>query len=150
MGTFIMLLMFTMAFCLIVLVLLQRGRGGGLAGALGGMGGQSAFGTKAGDMFTRITIYLAAAWICLCAASVKYFTPPTKFDRALGANANADQEGEDIEAAPTSNKKGDTGKSKGSSKAGSKTSSSKGKSGGKSGSGKSGSGKSGTKAEREP
>ena len=25
----------------------------GLAGALGGMGGQSAFGTKAGDLFTK-------------------------------------------------------------------------------------------------
>ena len=37
---------------LILLVLIQRGRGGGLAGALGGMGGQSAFGTKAGDLFT--------------------------------------------------------------------------------------------------
>ncbi|MFM9196710.1 MAG: preprotein translocase subunit SecG, partial [Planctomycetia bacterium] len=35
---------------LILLVLVQRGRGGGLAGALGGMGGQSAFGTKAGDL----------------------------------------------------------------------------------------------------
>ena len=32
---------------LIVVILLQRGRGGGLAGAFGGMGGQSAFGTKA-------------------------------------------------------------------------------------------------------
>ena len=45
---------------LILLVLIQRGRGGGLAGALGGMGGQSAFGTKAGDLFTRITIGVAA------------------------------------------------------------------------------------------
>ena len=40
---------------LILLVLIQRGRGGGLAGAFGGMGGQSAFGTKAGDVFTKIT-----------------------------------------------------------------------------------------------
>ena len=51
---------------LIVLVLIQRGKGGGLAGALGGMGGQSAFGTKAGDLFTRITIGVAAFWIILC------------------------------------------------------------------------------------
>ena len=36
---------------LIALVLIQRGRGGGLAGAFGGAGGQSAFGTKAGDVF---------------------------------------------------------------------------------------------------
>lgn len=63
------LLMFSGLF-LIGLVLLQRGRGGGLAGAFGGMGGQSAFGTKAGDVFTRITIGVATAWILLCAGSV--------------------------------------------------------------------------------
>ena len=32
---------------LIFIILLQRGRGGGLAGAFGGAGGQSALGTKA-------------------------------------------------------------------------------------------------------
>lgn len=56
---------------LILLVLIQRGRGGGLAGAFGGMGGQSAFGTKAGDLFTRVTIVTATIWILLCLASVK-------------------------------------------------------------------------------
>ena len=56
---------------LIVLVLIQRGKGGGLAGAFGGMGGQSAFGTKAGDLFTKITIGVAAFWIILCMVTVK-------------------------------------------------------------------------------
>lgn len=51
---------------LILLVLIQRGRGGGLAGAFGGAGGQSAFGTKAGDVFTKITIGVATFWILLC------------------------------------------------------------------------------------
>jgi preprotein translocase subunit SecG len=51
---------------LIVLVLLQKGKGGGLAGALGGSGGQSAFGTKAGDLFTKITMGVAIAWILVC------------------------------------------------------------------------------------
>ena len=55
-----------MAIFLILLVLVQRGRGGGLAGALGGMGGSSAFGAKAGDVFTKITIGAAAIWIALC------------------------------------------------------------------------------------
>jgi preprotein translocase subunit SecG len=50
---------------MILLVLIQRGRGGGLAGAFGGMGGQSAFGTRAGDIFTRITIVLAVVWVLL-------------------------------------------------------------------------------------
>ena len=71
MQALIMILMFFTTSFLILLVLVQRGRGGGLAGALGGMGGQSAFGTKAGDTFTRITIGVAAFWIVLCAASVK-------------------------------------------------------------------------------
>ncbi len=52
---------------LILLILVQRGRGGGLTGALGGPGGQSAFGTKAGDLFTKITSFVALGWIALCA-----------------------------------------------------------------------------------
>jgi preprotein translocase subunit SecG len=63
------MLVFTSLF-LILLVLIQRGRGGGLAGALGGMGGQSAFGTKAGDVFTKITVGVAAFWIGLCIVSI--------------------------------------------------------------------------------
>jgi preprotein translocase subunit SecG len=50
---------------LICLVLIQRGKGGGLAGAFGGMGGSSAFGTKAGDIFTRVTMITAAVWILM-------------------------------------------------------------------------------------
>jgi preprotein translocase subunit SecG len=50
---------------LICLVLIQRGKGGGLAGAFGGAGGSSAFGTKAGDTFTRITVVTASIWILL-------------------------------------------------------------------------------------
>ncbi len=50
---------------LILLVLIQRGKGGGLAGAFGGVGGSSAFGSRAGDLFTRITITVAAIWILL-------------------------------------------------------------------------------------
>jgi preprotein translocase subunit SecG len=62
--------MFSSAVFLILLVLVQRGRGGGLAGALGGMGGQSAFGTKAGDTFTKLTIVVASLWIFLSMAAV--------------------------------------------------------------------------------
>jgi preprotein translocase subunit SecG len=57
---------------LMLVILVQRGRGGGLTGALGGMGGQSAFGTKAGDLFTRITIVVAAIWVLLALAAVKF------------------------------------------------------------------------------
>ena len=58
-------LMLAVSLFMILLVLIQRGRGGGLAGAFGGMGGSSAFGTRAGDTFTRITIVLAVIWVLL-------------------------------------------------------------------------------------
>lgn len=68
------ILLALMAVFMILLILIQRGRGGGLVGALGGMGGQSAFGTKAGDLFTRITMWTAFFWIVLAAGTVKYLS----------------------------------------------------------------------------
>lgn len=63
--------LFTISLFLILLVLVQRGRGGGLTGALGGMGGQSAFGAKAGDTFTRVTMVTATLWILISVAAIK-------------------------------------------------------------------------------
>ena len=71
MPTLFMLLLGGAAVFLILLVLVQRGRGGGLAGALGGMGGSSAFGAKAGDVFTKITVVVATVWILLCIVATK-------------------------------------------------------------------------------
>ncbi len=74
-----------MALFLIALVLIQRGRGGGLAGAFGGAGGQSAFGTKAGDLFTRITVVVAAIWIVLCIVATNVLgTKTSRLSPALG------------------------------------------------------------------
>ena len=76
------------AFFLIALVLIQRGRGGGLAGAFGGAGGQSAFGTKAGDVFTRITVGVAAAWILLCILAINVLgTSRSRLSTSLGGAA---------------------------------------------------------------
>src|ERR1700749_33946 len=66
MGPVFAIVLSLLAIFLMLLVLVQRGRGGGLAGALGGMGGSSAFGAKAGDVFTRVTIITASIWIVLC------------------------------------------------------------------------------------
>ena len=77
-GTVLGVVLCGTAIFLVLVVLVQRGRGGGLAGALGGMGGQSAFGSKAGDLFTRITIAIAFFWIVLCAVSVKVLNTSNK------------------------------------------------------------------------
>ena len=71
MGLLFIFILGGIAVFLILVVLVQRGRGGGLAGALGGMGGQSAFGAKAGDTFTKITMWSAFIWIVLCVLTVK-------------------------------------------------------------------------------
>jgi preprotein translocase subunit SecG len=60
---------------LILLVLIQRGKGGGLAGAFGGAGGSSAFGSRAGDTFTRITIYTAAFWVLFIMITIRMTQP---------------------------------------------------------------------------
>ncbi len=72
MGPVFAIVLSLLAIFLILLVLVQRGRGGGLAGALGGMGGSSAFGAKAGDVFTRITIITASIWILFCLFALEW------------------------------------------------------------------------------
>jgi preprotein translocase subunit SecG len=69
---------------LILLVLIQKGKGGGLAGAFGGSGGSSAFGSRAGDTFTRITIYVAAVWILLIMITIKVVQPTTPLQGEAG------------------------------------------------------------------
>ena len=54
---------------LVLIVLLQRGRGGGLAGAFGGGGGSSAFGAKTGDVFTWITVVMAFFFVLLAVSA---------------------------------------------------------------------------------
>ena len=56
---------------LMLIVLIQRGKGGGLAGAFGGAGGSSAFGSRAADAFVKITLYLAAVWVLVIMIHVK-------------------------------------------------------------------------------
>ena len=67
--------LFLLSLFIVLLILLQRGRGGGLTGALGGAGGASAFGVKAGDIFTRITAVSVLLWIVLCALTTFWYLP---------------------------------------------------------------------------
>jgi len=60
-----MILFLLTSVILILLVLIQRGRGGGLAGAFGGPGGHSAFGTKTADVFTRATAVVGGIFFLL-------------------------------------------------------------------------------------
>jgi len=56
---------------LMLLVLIQRGKGGGLAGAFGGAGGSSPFGSRAADQFVKITLWFAGVWVLVIMIHVK-------------------------------------------------------------------------------
>ena len=61
---------------LILVVLIQKGRGGGLSSAFGGIG-NSLLGTKTGDFLTWFTICLVAFWLILSVVAAKWFRPRT-------------------------------------------------------------------------
>ncbi len=65
MTTFFSILLVILGVVMIFVILLQRGRGGGLIGAFGAGGGGSAFGTKTGDVFTTITVVLFVLFMFL-------------------------------------------------------------------------------------
>ncbi|NLE29310.1 MAG: preprotein translocase subunit SecG [Phycisphaerae bacterium] len=75
MTTFVGILLIIVCFLLIFIVLLQKGRGGGLSGAFGGAGGHSAFGSKTGDVFTWITSGLVLLFILLAVIANWVFVP---------------------------------------------------------------------------
>ncbi len=61
-GLFVVLFILS-CILLICVVLLQKGRGGGLSSAFGGAMGSSPFGTKTGDVFTWITVVLSGLFL---------------------------------------------------------------------------------------
>lgn len=65
------LVILLLSLLMMFIILIQRGKGGGLAGAFGGAGGSSPFGSRAGDTFTRITLYMAAVWVLVIMIHVK-------------------------------------------------------------------------------
>jgi preprotein translocase subunit SecG len=70
-GHLLNIIIILLSLLMILVVLVQRGKGGGLAGAFGGAGGSSAFGSRAGDAFTKVTLYLALIWVLCIMIHVK-------------------------------------------------------------------------------
>jgi protein translocase SecG subunit len=74
--TFFVVVFLLCAVVLTLLVLIQRGRGGGLAGAFGGAGGSSAFGTKTADVFVKATAVLGGVLFMLAILALWFINPP--------------------------------------------------------------------------
>jgi preprotein translocase subunit SecG len=63
------------ALILILVILIQKGRGGGLSGALGGGMASGILGTKTGDFLTWVTVGLVGALLLLTIVMAKFYKP---------------------------------------------------------------------------
>ena len=66
---------FICALVLVLVVLIQKGRGGGLSGAFGGGLASGILGSKTGDFLTWVTIGLAGMFILLSVLLAKFYKP---------------------------------------------------------------------------
>lgn len=60
---------------LILIILMQKGRGGGLSGAFGGAMASGILGSKTGDFLTWVTIVLAGVFLTLAVVMAKFYKP---------------------------------------------------------------------------
>ena len=63
------------ALLLIGIILIQKGKGGGLSGAFGGGMGGGLLGSKTGDFLTWVTIGLVGMFLTLAVVMAKYYKP---------------------------------------------------------------------------
>jgi len=66
------------AVALILVVLIQKGRGGGLSGVLGGAMAGGILGSKTGDFLTWVTIGLVSVFLMLAVVMARYYKPAVK------------------------------------------------------------------------
>lgn len=60
---------------LVLVVLIQKGRGGGLSGAFGGAMASGILGSKTGDFLTWVTIVLVGIFLTLAVVMAKFYKP---------------------------------------------------------------------------
>jgi preprotein translocase subunit SecG len=77
-GVFMKLIAAFLVICSVVMIfiiLIQKGKGGGLSGAFGGGAASGLLGSKTGDFLTWTTITLAALFFVLLVLMAKFYRP---------------------------------------------------------------------------
>ena len=67
------------AVTLVLIILVQKGRGGGLSGAFGGGMASGILGTKTGDFLTWVTIVLVGLFLILAVVMAKFYKPTLRY-----------------------------------------------------------------------
>ena len=80
---FVAVLFVLVCLILILVVLMQKGRGGGLSGAFGGGMASGLLGSKTGDFLTWVTIVLVAVFLVLAVLMARYYRPPVTYGQTV-------------------------------------------------------------------
>ena len=96
-------LLFLLSLFLVFIIMIQRGKGGGIAGSLTGTA-QSAFGARGGDLLMWWTIGLTGVWIMLSGLTIFFYSSPSKIEEDQGGVQ--DEEGAAVGAPPTEDEQG--------------------------------------------
>jgi preprotein translocase subunit SecG len=72
---FVAVLFVLVSVVLILVILVQKGRGGGLSGAFGGGMASGLLGSKTGDFLTWVTIVLVVIFLTLAVLMGRFFKP---------------------------------------------------------------------------
>ena len=110
----VMVLWVCVTIALILLILIQKGKGGGLSGAFGGLGAGGLLGTKTGDFLTWVTIGFVVGFLGLAVLLVKYYkpippedTPMSTLEGAQPTGAGAGATGSEATGTPTTTTDGE-------------------------------------------
>lgn len=87
-------ILFLLSLFLVFIIMMQRGKGGGIAGSLTGTA-QSAFGARGGDALMWLTIALTGVWIFLSCVTIYSYSSPkdagqTQQDEGGASESNTD------------------------------------------------------------
>jgi len=86
-------LFLTCSVVLILVILIQKGRGGGLSAAFGGGMASGILGSKTGDFLTWVTIVLVSIFLTLAVVMARFYKPEVSdFGKGAGVEASAQQE----------------------------------------------------------
>lgn len=73
--TLVAIIFIICAVILVLIILIQKGRGGGLSGAFGGGMAGGILGSKTGDFLTWVTIALVGLFLTLAVVMAKFYKP---------------------------------------------------------------------------
>ncbi len=76
---FVAVLFVMVSVVLILVILVQKGRGGGLSGAFGGGMASGLLGSKTGDFLTWVTIGLVTVFLGLAILMARYYRPSVEY-----------------------------------------------------------------------